>query len=69
MSVRKRNVRPEITRIRKKKKTLKNFPVCALGVLLCEERRGPSHLVTQSNADTVVDGLNRTEKDLDTYHV
>ena len=68
MSVRKRNVRPEITRIRKKK-DFEKFPVCALGVLLSEERRGPSHLVTQSNADTVVDGLNRTEKDLDTYHV
>jgi hypothetical protein len=62
--MRKRNVRPEITRIRKKK-DFEKFPVCALS----EERRGPSHLVTQSKADTVVDGLNRTEKDLDTYHV
>ena len=62
--MRKRNVRPEITRIRKKK-DFEKFPVCALS----EERRGPSHLVTQSKADIVVDGLNRTEKDLDTYHV
>ena len=61
--MRKRNVRPEITRIRKKK-DFEKFPVCALS----EERRGPSHLVTQSKADTVVDGLNRTAKDLDTYH-
>jgi hypothetical protein len=64
-----RNVRPEITRIRKKKE-FEKFPVCALGVLLSEEeRRGPSHLDIQSKADIVVDGLNRTEKDLDTYHV
>jgi hypothetical protein len=51
-----------------KKNDFEKFPVCALGVLL-RVRRGEAHLVTQSKADIVVDGLNRTEKDLDTYHV